>query len=192
VLLVALIQLALNHVRHGELLGLVAPLSLAPALARGLYSGSFPAFSAGGIRATAFITAALALSATIWASRTDVAPPAGVAPVAAVTAAREAGLLNEPVLNDFNFGGFLIASGVPVFIDGRADLYGAAFLSRYLEAVSLTLPDSLDNVLDQYGIGWTLLQPGTPAAVLLDRMPAWTRLYADEYAVVHRRVPPIR
>jgi len=36
------------------------------------------------------------------------------------------------------------------------------------------------------------LPPGTPAIALLDHLPGWTRLYADEYAVVHRRVVPGR
>ena len=94
------------------------------------------------------------------------------------------------MLNDFNFGGFLIAAEVPVFIDGRADLYEAAFLSRYLEAVSLSKPDSLENVLEQYAIRWTMLRPGTPAIALLDHLPGWTRVYADEYAVIHRRLAP--
>jgi len=38
---------------------------------------------------------------------------------------------NGPVLNNYNFGGFLIFSGVPVFIDGRADLYGDDFIRGY-------------------------------------------------------------
>jgi hypothetical protein len=190
-LLVGLIQLALTHVRHGELLGLVAPLSLAPALARGLYGDSVAATSSGRMPPLVII-GALALFTGSWASRADVAPPAAVSPIAAVNAARQAGLLKEPVFNHFNFGGFLIAAKVPVLIDGRADLYGAAFLSRYLEATSLARPDSLESLLDRYGIRWTLLPPGTPAIALLDHLPGWTRLYADEYAVVHRRVVPGR
>ena len=36
--------------------------------------------------------------------------------------------------------------------------------------------------------GATMLQPQTPAIQLLDRLPGWERLYADETAVVHRRL----
>jgi hypothetical protein len=189
-LVVGLLHLALTHVRQGELLGLVAPLALAATLARALSDGSAPARSPGGVRAPVAVLAILALLTSFWANRTEVAPPAAVSPAAAVDAARAAGLLNQPVLNDFNFGGYLIAAKVPVFIDGRADLYGAAFLSRYLDAVSLARPDSLERLLDQYGIGWTLLPPGTPAIALLDHVPGWSRFYADEYAVVHRRIAP--
>ena len=34
-------------------------------------------------------------------------------------------------------------------------------------------------------VGWTLLQPGTPATALLDRLPEWRRVYMDQVSVVH-------
>jgi hypothetical protein len=43
--------------------------------------------------------------------------------------------------------------------------------------------------LDKYGIGATLLTPGTPAIAVLDRDPAWKRVYADDTAIAHIRVP---
>jgi hypothetical protein len=42
-------------------------------------------------------------------------------------------------------------------------------------------------MLDEYRIGTTLLAPATPAVALLDRLPDWHRVYADEVAVVHTR-----
>ena len=72
------------------------------------------------------------------------------------------------------------------FIDGRAELYGDAFIQRYTEAVLLT-SDDLPEILRQYRIAWTLLEPSRPAVRLLDRLPGWRRLYADEVAVVHVR-----
>jgi hypothetical protein len=91
------------------------------------------------------------------------------------------------VLNDYNFGGYLIWRGIPPFIDGRVDMYGEAFVSAYLDAVSLRRPGALDGLLTRHRIGWTLLDPGSPAAALLDRMPGWRRLYTDAIAVVHIR-----
>ncbi len=191
---VGLVHLALAHIRHGELLGLVAPLAVAAPLGARLYgSGAGEAAPSGRLRpaASAGLVAVLvvALTTALWASRTQIQPPAAVAPAPALAAARKAGLADEAVLNAFDFGGFLIAAGVPVFIDGRADFYGGAFLVRYLEAVSLTRPGALEALLDDYAIGWTMLQPGTPAILMLDRLPGWGRLYADETAVVHRRLP---
>jgi hypothetical protein len=93
-------------------------------------------------------------------------------------------------LNDYDFGGYLIFAGVAPFIDGRTDLYGGAFTARHHRAVTLAdLPDFI-ALLDEYEIAATLLSPQTPAAALLDRLPGWRRLHADDVAVVHVRLPP--
>ena len=85
----------------------------------------------------------------------------------------------------YNFGGYLIFSGVEPFIDGRY-LYGDAFLKRYVEAMLLE-SDQLPHLLTEYGVTWTLISPNWPAVVLLDHLPGWRRLYADDIAVVHVR-----
>ena len=38
-----------------------------------------------------------------------------------------------------------------------------------------------------YNVTWTLLRPGSAAALHFDRSPGWRRLYADDVAVVHVR-----
>ncbi|HXV26025.1 MAG TPA: hypothetical protein VED46_17440 [Alphaproteobacteria bacterium] len=191
-LLVGLVYLALSHVRHGELLGLVAPLAVAACLGANLYGGAVvetvPA-GRGRLWGVCASAAVLVLAPALYFGRAEVAPPSAVAPVAALESARSAELLGQPVLNSFNFGGFLIFSGVPVFIDGRADFYGSTFLRRYLDAVTLTNAGALEALLAERGIGWTMLQTGTPAILLLDRLPGWERVYTDETAVVHRRRP---
>ena len=98
------------------------------------------------------------------------------------------------ILNDYNFGGYLDFVGIPPFIDGRAELYGEAYMLRHDRALSLqNLPDFL-RLLDEYHVGATLLAPSTPAVAMLDRLPDWQRSYADDVAVVHvrRTKPPAR
>jgi len=127
-----------------------------------------------------------ALSAAVLhgaATRSDVATPA--AALAAVEAVHVRGL----VVNDYGFGGYLIFAGIPPFIDGRAELYGDEFIKRYVQAMLLE-SDELPKLLDQYGIVWTLIAPERPAALLLDHLPGWRRLYADDVAVVHVRTDP--
>jgi hypothetical protein len=92
-------------------------------------------------------------------------------------------------LNSYEFGGFLIFSGVPTFIDGRADVFGDRFLESYVTSVNLTAPGGLERLLEQHSIRWTLLSPGTPALEVLDRLPGWQRLHADSVAVVHIKCP---
>jgi len=111
--------------------------------------------------------------------------PSGITPAAALAAVRAAHV-EGPVLNEYSFGGYLIFSGIEPFIDGRAELYGNAFIKRYGEAM-LVESDQLPQLLAEYGITWTLIEPGIPAVVLLDHLPGWRRLYADAIAVVHVR-----
>jgi len=89
--------------------------------------------------------------------------------------------IEGPVFNDYAFGGYLIFAGIKPFIDGRY-FYGDAFIKRYAEAVSVA-SDELPRLLAEYHIAWTLLGAKTPAVVLLDHLPGWRRLYADEVAV---------
>src|SRR5262249_24167718 len=113
-------------------------------------------------------------------------PRAQISPVGAVAAlkARDA----SPVLNDYDFGGYLIYAGIKPFIDGRTDqLYGEAFVVRHDRAVTLQNVGDFVHLLDEYGIAATLLNPATPAVGLLDRMGEWQRVYGDDVAVVHMR-----
>jgi hypothetical protein len=198
-LLLLLVHLALKHVRHAELLGLVAPLVLAKPIADQVY-GRVAASQSHGLDlimerlsrparplgVTVMICGLLTLT-TALARGVTLTPPPAISPAAAVEAASSAGAAGSPVLNDYNFGGYLIWRGIPPFIDGRVDMYGEAFVSAYLDAVSLRRPGALDGLLTRHRIGWTLLDPGSPAVALLDRMPGWRRLYTDAIAVVHIR-----
>ena len=89
------------------------------------------------------------------------------------------------MFNDYNFGGYLIFQGIKPFIEGRY-FYGDPFIRRFVNAVNLN-GDELPVLLAQNDIRWTLLQPNQPAVALLDHLPAWQRVYADEIAVVHKR-----
>ncbi len=62
-------------------------------------------------------------------------------------------------------------------------------MKRYVEAI-LRPSDQLPQLLTEYGITWTIFLPRRPAVILLDRLPGWRRLYADEIAMVHVRDDP--
>lgn len=89
-----------------------------------------------------------------------------------------------PVLNEYGFGGYMIFKGVRPFIDGRADMYGDAFVARYFRLASPD-PKTLDAVIEEYDVAWTVFPPRHPITALMDAKPGWRRLYADRYAVVH-------
>jgi len=136
-------------------------------------------------RAVAAAAIAAAVAATLLSGLRPLRPDARNSPEAAIAAADLA--KSGPVLNDYSFGGYLIYKGIAPFIDGRGEIYGAKFIAQYNRAIALAdLPGFL-VLLDRYHIRTTLLAPDTPAVALLDRLPEWKRIYADEIAVVHER-----
>lgn len=198
-LLLGLIHLSLKHVRNVELLGLLTPLLFATPFAAQWAAASqakrqqdrvdhiFRKLAGPAGHGALAVGLGLLLVWTLWVSRTrPPKPPEKAAPALAIQVGRNAA--NQgPVLNEYHWGGYLIYAGVPPFVDGRADMYKDAFLKEYLEALALTTKDGLQDLLEKYRIQWTLLTPGSPPVTLLDHLPGWRRLYADENAVIHIR-----
>ena len=78
--------------------------------------------------------AALVVAAEAVALAFPVAPVERYVPAAAVRAAVAAAGIAGPVLNDYNYGDYLMFAGIKTFIDGRADMFGDPFIKRYYEA----------------------------------------------------------
>lgn len=186
-IVLGLLHGALAHARNADLLAMLAPLYLARPLSL-RFGGRMNDHGAGlqmPARAVAAAAVAAAVAATLLSGLRPLRPDARNSPEAAIAAADLA--KSGPVLNDYSFGGYLIYKGIAPFIDGRGEIYGAKFIAQYNRAIALAdLPGFL-VLLDRYHIRTTLLAPDTPAVALLDRLPEWKRIYADEIAVVHER-----
>jgi len=181
--LAALCAMSVAHARHETLLAVVGAMLLAPALGR-LAERLSPA---GAPTASSAWTAALPLAVAVAAARLLHPIERGEdssSPVAAFAAVPES-LRERHVLNDYNFGGYLIAHGVKPFVDGRADLYGDAFLERFSDLSSK--PGALARELDDDAIAWTIFTPDRAIVSALDKEPGWRRLFANPTAVVHVR-----
>lgn len=181
---IGLLHFALAQIRNADLLAMLAPLYLAAPLGR-KFGGPAEDDAAVVSRGLSLAGLGVLIAMSGVALARDVRPAPSVAPQAAIAKAdlAKAG----PVLNDYSFGGYLIFSGIPTFIDGRGELYGGPFINRYNRALALVdLVDFL-KLLDEYKIGATLLAPSTPAVAMLDRLPEWQRVYSDDVVVVHKR-----
>jgi hypothetical protein len=184
-ILLGLTYLALAHVRHQVLLGIIGPLVLAGPLGQAIGARIEPASHfVGRVGKLVFATAmGVLITARLLVplNRGD-----GVATPGAAFAYVPAAIAREPVLNEYSFGGFLIFNNIKPFIDSRAELYGESFLERYARLIR---PDAneLAHTLSEYRVGWTMFAPGNRAVVAMDKMPGWKRLYADNWAVVHVR-----
>ena len=97
-----------------------------------------------------------------------------------------------PMLNHYNWGGYFIWRLHPeyrVYIDGRADLYGDAFMDD-LATIYYLRGDSWRTQLDRWGIRTVVLPPDAPLITALEALPDWKTIYADKQAVVLTRKAP--
>jgi hypothetical protein len=182
-ILLGLVHMSLQHVRQEVLLGVVAPLILAEPLGRAL--GRTTPDRAGWTMpapqtALAALLVALIVIARLATPQTRVDAP--TAPVTALAHVPPA-VRGLPVLNDYDFGGYLIFQGVRPYIDGRADMYGDEFVSDDNQ-IQLGSQAAMDRAIARYRIRWAIVRPDRPLAAALARTPGWQRTYADKYAVV--------
>jgi len=190
VLLLALMHMALQHMRHQAVFALAGAMLLAQPLSRtGTGTPLIPKRRVGGWPGSAAATAAACVAlvaAAGWRLSVPIVRTDAVnAPISALAAVAP-GLAGQPVFNEYAFGGYLIFKGVRPFIDGRADMYGDRFMHIY---AGMARPDLavLRPELEGRRIAWTILSARNPAVAVLDAMPGWRRLYADKFAVVHVR-----
>ncbi len=182
--------LMVSHVRFTSLFGIVAALVVATPLGE-----RFPAIGrddgdeapiAGPWPAAALLV--LMVGSLVLAATVNPMPDRANAPSAALAAARERGLAAGPVFNSYDFGGYLIANGVPTFIDGRSDqLFGGGFMSGLNDSLRGGDRDRFAGILDRHAVTWALVRPGTAEAAMLDALPGWRDVYRDEVAVVLAR-----
>jgi hypothetical protein len=188
VILLGLVHMALAQGRAAEILALLAPLVLAVPLARQI----------GGVEAAsrqspqplrgamlAGLAVVLLAGTFVFASVHRFAPYTRNSPVAAVVELKKLNV--ERVFNDYDFGGYLIASGVAPFIDGRTELYGEKFFVDHNNASGLIEPDNLFRLLEEYQIQATLLRTQSAATKLLDHVDGWQKIYSDDVATIHVR-----
>lgn len=180
-LILGLTYLGLAHVRHEMLFGVTAPLLAAPSLGK-VWPPRSRELSAWPAPAALAVAAVLAIARLMLP---DLRTEDAVTPVAALIHV-PGDLRAKPVLNAYEYGGYLIFSGAKVFVDTRADLYPASFYAVYGRLAAgdkVTLMDALAR----WQIGWTIFPSNSPAAMALDHLPGWRRLYANNNAVVHVR-----
>jgi hypothetical protein len=189
VLLLGLLHMALAHVRNADVFALLTPMVLAAPLAARIGRRGELRTMPLSLALSILAMAAIALTTGV-ASMMSYAPAKEIAPAAAVTALKQTNATR--VFNDYDFGGYLIARGVPTYIDGRTELYGEQFMVQHNRASALQKPAEFFELLDAYKIDATVLRTQTAGAQLLDLIDGWQKVYADDVAVVHIRKPGAR
>lgn len=90
-----------------------------------------------------------------------------------------------PIFNCYDWGGYLIWKLYPerrVYIDGRADVYGDAFIEEYLRTAKGE--GDWRAPLERMRIRTVLIKANSPLANLLEREEGWSKAYEDRQAVI--------
>lgn len=106
-------------------------------------------------------------------------------PVAAVDYLTAQGLADMPGYNSYNWGGYLIWRQIPVFVDGRADVYGDAFLTFYRQAFDAQR--NWAEPLEEFNVAYVLMENGSPLNTVLEASPEWEHVYHDHLAHIYLR-----
>jgi hypothetical protein len=198
IILLALFHEAIAHVRYITIFGLLAPILMAQPYANGnpgkLRAGNvidlfFIALSAPAKKVTMIFTLiASCLLAAVYQTDRPIDVKPDIAPIAALMKAQELGLTGN-VFNSYEFGGFLIFKGIPVFIDGRADLHGTPENNDYYKITDSGDSTQITKVLDDHDIQWALMKPTDKFAMYFEFHPGWKQVFKDETSVIYVRKP---
>ena len=176
-LLLAMTFLAFMQLRHQSWLAIVAAVIVPPLLADG------KAETKGSLLPLAIGAVALLVGRAL----VPLTPPESVSNPRSLLAHVPAGMKNQPVFNEYSFGGPLILAGIKPYIDGRSELYGDAFMTDYTE-ISMGDWGRFQRAVERYDIRWTILPAGKfKLREELDHSPQWRRVYADTVGVIHVR-----
>jgi hypothetical protein len=88
------------------------------------------------------------------------------------------------IFNKYEWGGYIgqHRPQQPIFMDGRADVYGDALLQMYVGIIGLHGDPQV--TFDRYGIDYAVYPPDTPLGDWFDASAAWTRVYGDGTAAI--------
>lgn len=82
---------------------------------------------------------------------------------------------------------YLVYEHVPVFVDGRTDMYfGTGVLDTYVDVLNLSVGP--DNVFRRWDVQWVMWDKGTSLAVYLAHDRAWRQVFQRGDAVIFEHV----
>ncbi|GEO24409.1 hypothetical protein AAC03nite_01940 [Alicyclobacillus acidoterrestris] len=91
-----------------------------------------------------------------------------------------------PLLNAYDFGGYLIYEHIPTFVDGRTDIFlENNTFQDYMDLQNLAW--DAPELLDQYGFNSAILPPGYALSVYLSNNPDWHVVYQTDNAEIFVR-----
>ena len=197
ILLLGFIHESLAHVRFISILGLVTPLLIAKPFGDLYYAKRGIKNNIGGLTLwvinrkrvlIVFLCACFSLLMLILTGKTyqNNFLKSSTAPESAINFIKQEGISGN-VLNHYNMGGYLIFKKIPVFIDGRADLYGASKIQEYFSILNVEKTSNINKILNDHQISWTIFPPNEKIVFFLNGDAEWKKVFEDQDAVIHTR-----
>lgn len=186
-LFAALVFQASSHARYVSITAFLVPFFLrAGAKSRGPNLVAPARFNQGNLNAHFLGPAVIALVCVVTVPMfREYEPPAKITPEKAVNK-----LISENVqgngINLYGYGGYLIYRGVPVFIDGRADLYQDPHLTKYFRATRSEDMNEIRSVIDEFDIQWSMFGKDSKINRFFEQEPGWEKFYEDDVTTVYR------
>jgi hypothetical protein len=129
-----------------------------------------------------------ALPLLVWRAFMPLTPPENGANPRRLIAAVPQQLRSQPVFNDYGFGGPLILAGIRPYIDGRAEMYGDAFVLDYTKMALQGDIGLFEKSAARYGVRWAILSNSdAPLIRAMESSGKWRRIYSDSVGVIDVR-----
>jgi len=95
-------------------------------------------------------------------------------------------LAAQPVLNAYDFGGYLIFRGKRPYIDGRGDMYGDEHVVGY-SRIAHGDAALFGQAVQRWTIRWVILPNDSKLLPVIARLPDWRLVARDKAGVVYVR-----
>lgn len=90
------------------------------------------------------------------------------------------------LFNDYNFGSYLIYNDIPVFVDGRADIYSKYCLEDYVAIYNLKNTD-VDKLIDEYKFDMFVIPKDAPLNYYLVAYEKYEKTMEDNDVVIYKK-----
>lgn len=91
---------------------------------------------------------------------------------------------NGHVFNEYRLGGPLIYLGVPVFVDGRTDMYEENFVHEYFSIVNGSDINRFNILAEKWNFDWIVFSKDSPFSRLLSSQSNWKSIYSDDHIII--------
>ena len=113
-------------------------------------------------------------------------------PVGAVKFLKAKGLADRHGFSEYTWGGYLLWSDLPVFIDGRVDMYGDRFFMQYLSIHDLKMNGAkINSIFQHFDVTYAILHPQSSFSGILRSNNQWREVYRDNTASVFLTQPAL-